>query len=500
MMREIATTSDRGRTGVLDVEWDGSQGSLFFLFGHPNHAVFTSVDGRNLVGNEALDALVHELPAAFRVASWRRAMVTEDTLRLTAGELLALFAGDGAAAAAEHSPAPSPTPGASALAGFAWTVRDSIPFWTPAAEDARRAPAEEPDSGFPLLPLGRALWSDEMANITGLGAAVPHLPDCLLMFSGAGRDAAALVAGGVLTDAVSVAGGRRLIGGEAAAAMINAPAGVLSAHRIDDARLVTTLPLLWRGGRISHALSSGLPSRVLSEEARASGRTGALVVEGESTGVVLFHNGEVVAVYTTEQRRPSTDLSLLDSLLHERDVRLTVIGEVPPAPDPAPFLRDAEGVAAVEPSSPPGETSQVHEPDGHRGVEALANEEAEGATAATAGAMDEPADEAGLGAADTAAAESPLMEQVLPDFVAPRLDIDVDALRTELSAIAIQWLGSDDAVEATAAVAATRPGVADFVSTIAAIGVMDIPGHERSVIRAMAREMHYRASEVLCGI
>ena len=86
-----------------------------------------------------------------------------------------------------------------------------------------------------------------------------------------------------------------------------------------------------------------------------------------------------------------------------------------------------------------------------------------------------------------------------PDFVAPRLDIDVDALRDGLNQIAVKWLGADDAAPVAAAIAAARPGVDDFVAAIASIRAMDIPGRESPIVRAMAREMHYYATEVLCA-
>jgi hypothetical protein len=86
------------------------------------------------------------------------------------------------------------------------------------------------------------------------------------------------------------------------------------------------------------------------------------------------------------------------------------------------------------------------------------------------------------------------------EFVPTRLDLDVDALRTELNGIAAVWLGADDTAAVAEVIAATRPGVDDFVAAIAAIGSMEIPGHEQAVVRAMAREMHFRAAEVLCGV
>jgi hypothetical protein len=80
-----------------------------------------------------------------------------------------------------------------------------------------------------------------------------------------------------------------------------------------------------------------------------------------------------------------------------------------------------------------------------------------------------------------------------------RIDVDIEVLRTALTDIAMLWLGNDAAPVAEA-IAVTRPGVDDFVSSIAAIGKMEIPGHASPVIRAMSREMHYHAAEMLCSV
>ena len=45
----------------------------------------------------------------------------------------------------------------------------------------------------------------------------------------------------------------------------------------------------------------------------------------------------------------------------------------------------------------------------------------------------------------------------------------------------------------------TRHRVDDFVASIDTIRTTVVPGHDASVIRAMAREMHYYAAEALCG-
>jgi hypothetical protein len=86
------------------------------------------------------------------------------------------------------------------------------------------------------------------------------------------------------------------------------------------------------------------------------------------------------------------------------------------------------------------------------------------------------------------------------EFVPARVDVDIDGLRTELIGIADVWLGEADAAPVAAAIMGARPGVDDFVAAIAAIASMEIPGHENAVVRAMAREMHFRAAEVLCGV
>jgi hypothetical protein len=97
---------------------------------------------------------------------------------------------------------------------------------------------------------------------------------------------------------------------------------------------------------------------------------------------------------------------------------------------------------------------------------------------------------------------APLPFSALPDteFVPVRVDVDIDGLRSELTGIAMDWLGAADAAPVAEAIAATPPGVDDFVLTIASIREMEILGRANPVVRAMTREMHYHAAEVLCGV
>ena len=78
-------------------------------------------------------------------------------------------------------------------------------------------------------------------------------------------------------------------------------------------------------------------------------------------------------------------------------------------------------------------------------------------------------------------------------------DMDYQAIRTDLIQIAALWLGSDDVGPVADLINQTKPSVDDFVSVIDQIKSMTIDGHDQSVVRAMAREMHYHAAEYLCG-
>jgi hypothetical protein len=225
MLREISAAGDRERSGALDVAWDSAHASFFFKFGHPRHVVFTTADGRTLAGDDALAALVAELPDEIQVAAWRRATVTDETLDLTADELIALFDADAA--------------GASNGSGHAPVDADVLPL-RPGAPPARAFGIAD----FPLLPLGPVLWSDAMANVVDLEAMLPLLPDCLLVLTLGGPHAAALVTNGAITDAFWMTDGQGLLGDAAGRALLNSRDGDLTAYRIDDPRMFSVLRTL----------------------------------------------------------------------------------------------------------------------------------------------------------------------------------------------------------------------------------------------------------------
>ena len=548
MPRAISAAGDRERSGALDVEWEGARATFVFMFGHPSHLVFEAADGRKLDGADALDALVEELPSDFRVAPWRRAMVTDETLHSSAEDLrgtvratcrrrfqrtLRRARHGGGRRAGRRTP--TRLRGCAAGGAGAVASHPAPPFGF---------------NDFPLLPLGTVLWSDAVSNVVDLEAVVPHLPESLLVLEGPTCRAAALIAGGAIVDAVWVNATGGLLGEEAARALMSTTEGTLTAHRIDDPRLVSAVRMLWRGPRVAAGLPSAwLRTDEIVAEVRASGRSCGLLVDSADPGAALFDRGELVAVYTAEHRWPATSKAALRSLLHAPGALVQVIGqpgpyatagelgEEPPmledpvadpetqaAPDEAvaavrstdDAMADTDGLAPIEPSSN-GAGVSMNGASPASAVDEPAPADDDPASAEDSQPSSQPAAEPAAGhmyfepAVFSIASLSPksspepmAMEQVeareAMEFVPARLDIDVDALRSELTAIAVEWLGADDSVPVATAISGARAGVDDFVAAITAIGAMEIPGHETAVVRAMAREMHFRATEVLCGV
>jgi hypothetical protein len=451
---------------------------------------------------------------------------------------------------------------------------------SPAAPVPERPPFGLDD--FPCLPLGAALWSDEIANVFNLSAVVPRMPNSLVVLTSANARAAAVVTDGAIVDAVWVSADEGLLGDDAAEALMQAAEGTLTAYMSDDPRLAAVLPLLWRWPRLGPSFPTAwLHTDDLVAEMRTSRRTCALLVASADPGMALFNDGALVGAFTTAHPWPGKSIAALWNLLHTPGSRVTVIGDSGPAataeptdddepqavtarrrpsrataarraaavtaaeelattptveepvaamaveePAAAPMVEDPPatadhelslGAGIDEPSvaEPGGETTAALDADAAVSIPALVADETPQSvsddlfTTELTGSdaeVDEPIiaafGENGDGA--EAAMEPTDMERVeareAAEFVAPRLDIDIDALRTELIGIAVTWLGADDAALVVSAIRSARAGVDDFVSTIAAIGDMEIPGHERAVVRAMGREMHFRASEVLCGV
>jgi hypothetical protein len=304
---------------------------------------------------------------------------------------------------------------------------------------------------------------------------VPNLPDCLVVLNAAGARGAALVAGGTVVDAVWVDDAAWLVGVDAARAVFGARQGNLAAHSVDDPGLVAATPILWRAPRLCEAVpGSAVNVESFVAGVRAAGSSCALLVAGSADpGVALFNDGALVAVYTVSKPAPVSTKAALGRLLRAPDALVTLLGaDVTAGQDPKIGSTTFSLVGQATDSGPAP----------HKDVR-VTRQPAEFALPTVA--------------------EAPTPERTTSDateFVPTRVDVDIDALRDELIGIADTWLGKADAAPAAAAIRAARPGVDDFVAAIRAIASLELPGHENAVIRAMAREMHFRAAEVLCGV
>jgi len=323
---------------------------------------------------------------------------------------------------------------------------------------------EEPPFGlddFPELSLGTPLWSELISKLVNFDMIVSHLRDTLLILSGRGCRAAALVADGEIVKAVWVTAWGGLVGEEAAQAMLRSSKGTITAHRLDDPSVATALLLLWPGAQVeaSPPVVEDVPEAVMGapelvdEAPEPDNEASAVTDDPEQAPVNAAPEYADEAAPSTAQGEAPDITDDSESDISAEDTRASGEPDTEPAavyltPDPAVF-----SIASLSPDLSPDPTEM----------------ELVEARAAT-------------------------------EFVPPRIDVDIDSLRGELTEIAVRWLGADDSSAVAGAIAATRPGVDDFVSTIAAIAAMDIPGHESAIVRAMAREMNYRASEVLCGV
>ena len=592
LIGEIASTRDSQRSGAVDIEWAGARASIYFVFGQPSHATFTRSDGTTLEGSPALERLLSEIPDEAIVGAWRRVMIPEDTLRCSIDDLYR-----------RCTQRLDPQGGAAGSAGFpAPPARPVVPFGV---------------DDFPLLPLGTSLWSDAAANVVHLDMLAPKLPDSLIVLTAPGRRAAAVIARGTIVDAVWVDATTGLLGDDASRALMNTAAGTVSGYGLDDERLLAAIPILWRCPRPIVGLQAAwLDVDRMVAAMRENAQSCALLVEGAVSGAALFSEGELVASYTEQRRRPTSTVASLRALLRTPGARVTVVtdaetrtidrrlgegafhvfidqqasatgfapgvvdervgdvtdpgppatgngsraidsssrvevptvdgdgnvsatgepdDEAPPShmpadvfslpeiapaapPPPAPTSPDAAGAVASDPPNGHGTWEQsatdadsiaehipvVDEPTTVAWEEpaAVAWEEPAAVAWEEPPAADAPMDHAEA-PFDDASPPVPTASSAAPgghEFVRPRLEVDIDALRGELIAIATVWLGADDIVPIAELIRLARPGVDEFVGTIAAIGALQVPGHENAVVRAMTREMHFRAAEVLCGV
>ena len=436
LLRQLATAKDDYLSGAFDIAWDGGSATIFTVFGQPSHAVFETAAGR-LEGQEALDALFHELPPRFHVGEWRRIMSPQETLAISLDDL----AGPFALLAGEHADV---------------RVDDDEFAWLSADDDS-------PDLGFgvddfPLLPQGDALWDEASAPGVELTTRLPSLAAALVVLTGSRLRAAGVVRSGDLIDAVWVDSNDHARGETAAMALLGATDGLVAGYGLASGAIAEALPLLWRLPRGEAIDATWVDAPGLIASLKSDGADRVLLIDGSAQGVGLFSGGSLVAAYTSENPVPSRSAKPLLELLRRPGTTLRV-QQRPGTATPMTPGRDASGDVA-------------------EGLDDAAVDEPAAAPAQPPAAV-----------ASDAPAEAPLEESW----------VDFDEVRGELIQIAVDWLGDRDSAPVTQLLRNTRAAIEDFVATIDAIRTLHVPGHDATAVQTMAREMHVHAAERLCG-
>jgi hypothetical protein len=468
LLRQLSDARDDYRSGALDVGWDGGHATLFMVFGQPSHAVFEEKGKGRVEGNAALAAWLRDLPPVFSVEPWRRAMTPSETLHCTIDDLVHHFA----ELAAAHAPATLGDPGPS--------VRVS------AADDSPDLPFDL--TTFPLLPDGDTVGPEVPADGARVMDVAERLGSGLLTLIGPRLRAVAPVRDGELIDAVWVDATSHATGETAAMAIVGAAEGNLTALRLPG-EVASAVAMLWRLPVEQRAMNlKWLDPDALVESFTRAGDDRVVIVDAAVRGVALLVNGRLVAVYSSEQRRPGTEHSLLRALLAQPDGRVTILRRVSRDTSPASELAGGEPEQAEATSL----GAAWYEPLPEMQAVPVAPD------AATAPAQ--------LWVDTTAPADDPAApasvpwttEEAEPDEGGD-LGVDFAAVRRELIQVCEAWVGERDGQDVTALIARTRSSVDDFVTTIDTIRSMEIPGCEPSLVEAMAREMQSRAAERLCA-
>jgi hypothetical protein len=308
LLRQLASAKDDYLSGAFDISWDGAKATLYLVFGRPSHAVFDT-DHAQIEGEAAIDALLAELPRAFTVSDWRRAMSPQETLSITIDEL----AGPFVRLAGSYADDP-----VTEVAPEWWSADDSSPELAFGLAD------------FPLLPGGRPLWSETSPEDVNLAERLAELPPSVLTLTGAKLRAAAVVSGGDLIDAVWIDADDQARGEAAGMAILGATKGTLAGYALDDPSTAEALPMLWRVPLVISDLElAWLDPASMFAAFEADGMDRVLLIDAPVRGVALFSRGGLVAVYSETQRSAVASPDRLQSLLSQPRGRLTVMARKP---------------------------------------------------------------------------------------------------------------------------------------------------------------------------
>ncbi|HEX6538591.1 MAG TPA: hypothetical protein VF155_05375 [Candidatus Dormibacteraeota bacterium] len=483
LLRQLAKAKDDYTSGAFDIAWDGGLATIFMVFGQPSHAVFES-GGVRLDGEAALDALLRELPTQFAVSDWRRALAPGETLTLTVDDItepLAELVG-------ERAEAPDDDDALARLSGH----------------------DDSPDLGFdidsfPLLPGGPALWVEAAAEMIPLAERIGSLDAALIVLTGPRLRAAGVIRNGELIDAVWVDSADHARGETAAMALLGAREGTLAGYALDGDDVAEAVPMLWRLPRGEAIDTAWVDAAGLVASLLADNDEHVLLIEGTERAAGLFSGGAVVAAYTASAPTPVRSIDILVDAMSRPATKLRVLQRRTPQITrraPTPPVRAPQEPAPEAPAAQPPPRMADEEQPFEFAIHDIPAAAPSGFVSDDAAPAEFVIDNVAVAAPaefvrDDARHESPAAEAASPGNESSW--VNYDEVRRELAAIAVAWLGDQDAAPVTACVLATPSAVEDFITTIDTVRHMTLPGHDAPTMYAMAREMHVHAAERLCG-
>ncbi len=541
LLRQLSSAQDEYRSGKFDITWDEGRGSLFFVFGQPNHAEYDDGSGTVLTGQEALTAILQHLPPRFEVSGWQKSLVRNPSLKCTVQDLQEPFTSL-AGTYLEEEPRPSEMEEG--------IVED---------ESGRLRPVGITLETFPILPVGQSLWTEASSSVVHLDVLIPKLPTSLIVLTGTNVRACAVVEQGLMLDALWVEPGGTHMGESAAMAIQNAQNVTLSGYRMESKEQIEALIMLWRSPVAFREMkSTWIDIERFVEDLQHDPLLDCVIaIDGPTKGYGFFTRGSLAMAYTSEDRKPTQDIDVLKSLLRQDGGKLSILRSAEnmqerAAADEEMFhmyvdgeaagihtdLLTAEGSAsAPEQEAPEGEdTSAAHA----GGQEVPAQEDAspasqdetsasgpEGvqdqneASASQWGIRESPSADASApawnwDAASTAESSDAIADNTVEDdlqWSAPAPDntpyptesdssdeVDFSQLKEDLVMIAVHWLGEDHIANIAQSIRTCRETLEDFTQLVDMLKDEPNPPFDQHVMRSMAREMHRYIAEYLSGI
>lgn len=553
LLRQLSGARDDYRTGAFDITWEGGKASLFFVFGQPNHAVLDTGEGRHLEGQEALAGLVGDLPRQFQISPWRKEVVRTETLQCSLDDLMEPFA----QLAGSASPAPPASDGAAPAATASGPEVDFgledfplLPLGTTLWADAA-ASVVHLDVLVPSLPdalvvltgshlraagivshqrMVDAVWVDDETRCSGEQAIMN------MMAAGQGTISGYRLETTGFTEALPMLWRHPVAHRALPLAWID-PSGFTEdlENRRRDVAIIVTGPethgvALWVDGALLAVYSERERQPTASRErlldllrtpgARLTLRQPA---DGERPGNLpetSFH-AFVAPVMAGTAAEPDGSTALAAS-----PPPLDVPPAVEPGPPDAPgedgeeMAESASGAAGTEPLGAPtavDAASRAGDAPSRDGEDEEEDDVPRWTSAASLSWTEDAVSSASPGSAETTPDEGAggavRDDSGEPSAPSPPADeprgweaedeaegTDFDGVKKDLTQILTLWLGSESAAAASELIERTRPTVGDIMTTIDAIAALPLPGHEPSVIQAMAREMRFHAAEYLSGV